>query len=59
MARVDMMMEQGGEPHVIEINAVPGFSAASIIPQQANVAGIDKASLISRLIDEALRRQAK
>ncbi len=59
MARVDMMMEQGGEPHVIEINAVPGFSAESIIPQQANVAGIDKANLISRLIDEALRRQAK
>ena len=48
MARVDMMMEEGGEPHVIEINTVPGFSAQSIIPQQAEVAGMDKTALISR-----------
>ena len=60
MARVDMMMEEGGEPHVIEINTVPGFSAQSIIPQQAEVAGMDKTALISRLIDDAFRthRQA-
>ena len=56
MARVDMMMEEGGEPHVIEINTVPGFSAQSIIPQQAEVAGMDKTALISRLIDDAFRR---
>ena len=55
MARVDMMMEEGGEPHVIEINTVPGFSAQSIIPQQAEVAGMDKTALISRLIDAAFR----
>ena len=56
MARVDMMMEEGGEPHVIEINTVPGFSAQSIIPQQAEVAGMDKTALISRLVDDAFRR---
>ncbi|MGB1385171.1 MAG: D-alanine--D-alanine ligase family protein [Flavobacteriales bacterium] len=56
MARVDMMMEEGAAPHVIEINAVPGFSARSIIPQQAAVVGIDKTSLISRVIDDALAR---
>lgn len=57
MARVDMMMEEDGEPHVIEINTVPGFSAQSIIPQQAEVAGTDKTALISRLIDDAFRRR--
>ena len=56
MARVDMMMEEGGEPHVIEINMVPGFSAQSIIPKQAEVAGMDKTALISRLVDDAFRR---
>ena len=56
MARVDMMMEVGGEPHVIEVNTVPGFSEQSIIPQQAEVAGMDKTALISLLIDDALRR---
>ena len=51
-----MMMEESEEPHVIEVNMVPGFSAQSIIPQQAEVAGMDKTALISRLIDDAFRR---
>ena len=41
---------------MIEVNTVPGFSAQSIIPQQAEVAGMDKTALISLLIDDALRR---
>ena len=56
MARVDMMMEKNAAPHVIEVNAVPGFSAQSIIPQQAAVVGIEKSALISRVIDAALDR---
>jgi D-alanine-D-alanine ligase len=56
MARVDMMMEEGQAPHVIEVNAVPGFSEQSIIPQQAAVAGLDKTALISRILDDALGR---
>lgn len=56
MARVDMMMAEGSAPHVIEINAVPGFSAQSIIPQQAAAIGLDKTALISRIIDAALAR---
>lgn len=54
MARVDMMCETDGEPHVIEINAVPGFSEASIIPQQAAAMGMTKTELISRIIDQTL-----
>lgn len=50
MIRVDFMIVKG-VPHVIEINTVPGFSEASIIPQQAAVHGIDKASLISTLLN--------
>ncbi len=51
-----MMMAEGSAPHVIEINAVPGFSAQSIIPQQAAAIGLDKTALISRIIDAALAR---
>jgi len=57
MARVDMMMAEGDEPHVIEVNTVPGFSAQSIIPQQASAVGIDKTTLISRIIDDAWNRR--
>jgi D-alanine-D-alanine ligase len=54
MARVDMMCEPEGEPHVIEINTVPGFSEASIIPKQAAAIGMSKTELISRIIDRTL-----
>ncbi len=56
MARVDMMMDVGQLPHVIEVNTVPGFSAQSIIPQQAACVGLDKTALISRIIEDALAR---
>ena len=59
MARVDMLMEEGKSPHVIEINTVPGFSVQSIIPQQAAAKGIGKRDLISLLIDDAFFRATK
>ena len=53
MARVDMMMVPGQPAHVIEINGVPGFSEASIVPQQAAAAGLDKRALVTRLLQAA------
>lgn len=50
MIRVDFIIQED-VPHVIEVNTVPGFSEASIIPQQAAVVGIDKKSLISAVIE--------
>lgn len=49
MIRIDFII-QNDEPHVIEVNTVPGFSEASIIPQQAAAFGIDKTTLISTVI---------
>lgn len=49
MIRIDFMIVKD-IPHVIEINTVPGFSEASIIPQQAAVQGIDKTQLITALL---------
>lgn len=54
MARVDMMSEGPESAHVIEINTVPGFSEASIIPKQADAVGLSKTELISRIIDQTL-----
>ena len=53
MARVDMMLVPGEPAHVIEINGVPGFSEASIVPQQAASAGLDKCALVTRLLQAA------
>ncbi len=45
-----------GEPHFIEMNTNPGFSEASILPQQALAAGISLKNLLSNTIEEALRK---
>jgi D-alanine-D-alanine ligase-like ATP-grasp enzyme len=48
-----MMLVPGKAAHVIEINGVPGFSEASIVPKQAAVAGLDKGGLVTRLLQAA------
>jgi len=49
MIRVDYII-RGEDIFVIEVNTTPGFSEASIIPQQAGVKGISKTELISAVI---------
>ncbi len=44
-----------GEPHLLEVNTVPGLTAASILPQQAAEAGISMSDLFENAIEEALK----
>jgi len=41
-----------GEPHLLEVNTVPGMTKASILPQQAAVAGISLSDLFGNAIEE-------
>ena len=50
MIRIDFMIVED-VAHIIEINTVPGFSEASIIPQQAAAANISATELISSVIE--------
>ncbi|WP_138433169.1 D-alanine--D-alanine ligase [Winogradskyella algicola] len=43
------------EPHLLEVNTVPGLTKESILPQQAEAAGISMADLFSNAIDEAMK----
>ena len=43
-----------GEPHLLEVNTVPGLTKASILPKQAAAAGISLAELFGNAIEEAL-----
>ncbi len=45
-----------GEPHFIEMNTNPGFSEASILPQQALAAGISLKDLLTNTIEEAIKK---
>jgi D-alanine-D-alanine ligase len=46
---------KNGEPHLLEVNTVPGFTKESILPQQALAAGISLADLFGNAIEEALK----
>lgn len=43
-----------GEPHLLEMNTVPGLTKESILPQQAEVAGISLEDLFGNAIEEVL-----
>lgn len=44
-----------GEPHLLEVNTVPGLTRESILPQQATAAGISMGNLFDNAIEEALK----
>jgi D-alanine-D-alanine ligase len=45
----------GEEPFLLELNTTPGLTTESILPQQAQAAGIDLPQLFENAINEALR----
>ena len=45
-----------GEPHLLEVNTVPGLTSASILPQQAAKYGISLNDLFENAIESALRK---
>lgn len=46
---------KNGEPHLLEVNTIPGLTKESILPQQAKAAGISLAELFDNAIEEALK----
>ena len=46
---------KNGEPHLLEVNTVPGLTKESILPQQAEAAGISLEALFDNAITEALK----
>jgi len=45
---------QEGIPHLLEINTIPGMTLQSIIPQQAEAAGISLLELMEGVIASAM-----
>ncbi len=44
----------GEEPFLLEMNTTPGLTTESILPQQAQAAGIELSLLFENAINEAL-----
>jgi D-alanine-D-alanine ligase len=52
-ARVDVILEESGQPQVLEINTIPGLTETGITPAAADAAGMS----FNELVAEIVRRQ--
>jgi D-alanine-D-alanine ligase len=60
VVRIDMIYNEArGEPFMLEINTVPGQTAASVVPQQVRAMGWTLKQFYSALIEDALSRTNK
>ena len=53
LSRVDCMVDEEGNPYVLEVNTAPGMTATSLFPDAARSVGIDFPELCSRLVEMA------
>jgi len=51
--RVDMIVADGGEPAILEVNTIPGMTETSLLPKAAASAGIDFDDLCCRIMTSA------
>ena len=53
MSRVDFRVTPEGQPYVLEINTIPGFTATSLLPKAAAKKGLGFSALCARLLEYA------
>ena len=51
--RVDVMVDGGGNPHLLEVNTVPGMTDHSLVPMAARAIGISFDELVLQILDSA------
>jgi len=55
-SRTDFIVTDEGRPYILEINALPGFTGTSVLPDECRAIGISFENLVERLIELALQR---
>lgn len=55
-ARIDFLMEDDGSMYCLEANTLPGMTATSLLPQEAQAIGVDFPSLCDLLIHKSLKK---
>jgi D-alanine-D-alanine ligase len=56
MSRVDFILDDAGDAHILEINTIPGFTGHSLLPMAAGRAGVDFDQLVGRIVRMAMAR---
>lgn len=58
-SRTDFIVSKEGRPYILEVNALPGMTPNSLIPDEAAAVGISYEALVDRLIGYALGRSLR
>jgi len=56
-ARADFRLNEDGEPYLMEINTIPGFTATSLVPKAAKEIGLDFPDLCEKIIELTLTKK--
>lgn len=56
LGRVDIRLTEQGEPFVLELNSIPGFTETSLLPKAARAAGLSFGDLCDKIIRQTLAR---
>ena len=59
LARVDLIVDQSGNPRVLEVNTIPGLTDHSLCPKAALRLGMSFADLCQECLQSALRRTGR
>lgn len=54
LARIDFILDQEGNPYVLEVNTLPGMTATSLFPDAARAAGIEFQDLADQIVRLAI-----
>jgi D-alanine-D-alanine ligase len=58
-ARADFRLDDEGQPFLLEMNTIPGFTEMSLVPKAAKQIGIEFPELCEKIIDIALNKNNK
>jgi len=56
LSRVDLIVDEHGDPYVLEVNVSPGMTETSLLPMAVQAAGLDLGEVLARLVVRATER---
>ncbi|GAB3148608.1 D-alanine--D-alanine ligase [Micromonospora sonneratiae] len=57
LSRVDLIVDEAGHPHVLEVNVSPGMTETSLLPLAVQAAGLDFGALLGSMVSRAASRR--
>ena len=59
VARVDIMVDESGQPWILEVNTIPGLTDHSLVPKAATKIGLNMAQFCEVVLERALNSAEK